>query len=62
MQELSAVPERSDGDAGAGHRTDSSDSALAHRIRARFAPLGGVALAEELREPVRPVPDLEPGS
>lgn len=31
---------------------------LASRIRARFAPLGGVELPQEPREPVRPAPEF----
>ena len=62
---VSAVPDSSDGDggdAGVGPQADSDDPPLAQRIRARFAPLGGAELAVEPREPVRPVPDLGPGS
>lgn len=62
---MSAVPDPSGcdaGDAGVGPQADGADLSLAQRIRARFAPLGGVELAVEPREPVRPVPDLEPGS
>lgn len=59
---VKANPEDTGTEVDAGNEAERQGQTLAARIRARFVPLGGVDLAQEPREPVRPAPDLEPGS